>query len=131
MANTGVRRTGLVLVGLLGALAGCFSYHARGGGPDFAKVAVDYHQPHRAVRWTYWWGLHKDEWSPSKCLKTAGDQCVARAQYCDQGVGRVEVEMTPYTPPLMLVTLGAVVPMRVTAYCATEPAHTTVVKGPE
>lgn len=126
------RRRVLALLPLALALsqAGCFgySYHSRGPAPTFDKIAIDYNQPHSEVRWSYVWGLFEDEWAPIECReKDTEGKCVRYVRRCDAGVGRVEARLGPYSVPLMVLTLGMVVPVRVTAFCAT---HTGPVSGP-
>jgi hypothetical protein len=115
----------LVALGALAALGatGCYSYayHVRGPGPNFSTLPID-KEPHAATRWSYLWGLRDDEWTPITCAKTdaATGACVQQVNVCDNGVGRIEVKLRPYSVLLMLITLGIVFPVSVNAYCSTQ-----------
>ena len=121
----------LTLVAVLIGACHTFAYHDRSGAPAFQKRAIDYHKPHSTVRWSYWWGLTPDEWTPIECRERSPDgKCTRQIRPCDNGVGRVETSLTPYTVPLMILTLGIAVPMRVTAYCSTDGDAGGPVAGP-
>jgi hypothetical protein len=112
---------------LLLATSGCYSYtyHLRGPPPDLQRIAVEA-SPHTAVRWSSIWGAQEDEWSPVRCASTdAAGKCLAQTTYCDSGLGQVEVSYTAATFLLTVFTLGLAVPMRVSAWCATDvgPHH--------
>jgi hypothetical protein len=116
-------RLGSRLVGALAAASaamatGCYSYsyHLR-TGVDLQTVAVE-NSPHSAVRWSSWWGAHEDEWSPVETIQANGK--VRQVPYCDKGLGRVAVEYTAATFLMTVLTLGITVPMRVSAWCATD-----------
>ncbi len=103
-------------------LSGCYSYTYRGRGPglDYQRVAIE-NRPHEEVRWSSWWGGHADEWSPMRCqAQDAEGHCTEQIPYCDHGLGQVEVSYTAASVLLTIVTLGIVVPMRVSAWCATD-----------
>src|SRR4051794_37777933 len=88
--------------------AGGFGYasHTRGGPPAFSRVAIN-KEPRRKVRWSYVCGLFADEWTPIDCVRPQPDgACAAYAPVCDNGVGRVEVTLAPYSVPLLILTLG-------------------------
>jgi len=119
-----LRRAALrAVVGLLLSVqAGCYGYahHVRGPGPDFSNLPIN-KEPKSEIRWSYAWGLLEDEWSPIECARTdAKGHCTSYVNVCDNGVGRVEVTLPGYAVPLMLLTIGIVLPVRVSAYCSTQ-----------
>jgi len=107
-------------------LGGCYSYsyHHRGPGPTFNKVAIDYNDPASEIHWSYIWGGIQREWTPLQCTnKTEEESCKNYTQVCEgRGVGRVEFTFSWYSTLAMLVTLGIAVPTQVTIYCATDQA---------
>ena len=115
---------GLVAL-VLCCLQGCYSYayYGRMGAPDFGKLPIDRNNPISATRWAYLWGLLEDEWAPLECVEQAADgKCKQYVQQCSNGAGRVEVAHMWYSSLMGLVTLGTVVPARVTIYCSTQRA---------
>lgn len=106
---------------LLGA-TGCYSYtyRLRGPGPDLQRVAVE-NNPHTDVRWSSFWGANENEWSPVECRPDSSGAC-RQVPHCDHGLGQVEVSYTAGTFVMSILTLGMAVPMRVSAWCATDTA---------
>ena len=93
-------------------LQGCYgySYHRRSPVRPHDRIAIDQTSPQKTTRWSYWWGLQKNEWTPLP-------------QACqNKGAGKVNVEMAWYSVPVMLLSLGIATPTTVTLYCTTEQA---------
>jgi hypothetical protein len=111
--------------------SGCYRYQARGPAPSFNYVGVDENAPRSSIRWSTFWGGHRDVWQPIGCVHAdrsthivSGEkdpECIGYYQVCEHGAGRVDVDLLVYSVPLALVTLGMVMPVEATIYCATTP----------
>src|SRR5262249_9198061 len=112
-SKTSVRKEAAAFVfGLVIACTpGCYSYayHGRSFVSPHDKLPIDAQRPMADTRWSLFWGLKQNEWTPAP-------ECE------DKGAGRAEVKLVWYSVRLMVLTLGMAVPSRVTFYCATEEA---------
>ena len=125
MSRTAARRlcplatSSFAVIALLGP-TGCYSYtyHLRGPPPDLQRVAIE-NRPHTEIRWSSWWGTQENEWSPLGCAPDATGRC-RQVPHCDKGLGQVQMKYTAATFLMSVVTLGTAVPMRVSAWCATD-----------
>ncbi len=92
-------------------LPACYSYayHRRSGLPPHDRIAIDRNAPEEDVRWSYFWGLMRSEWTPPP-------RCEGK------GAGRVEVSFVWYSVILMTITLGTVVPSKIKIYCTVDSA---------
>lgn len=101
---------------------GCYrsSFQER-NGPDLQRVPIDRNQPTSAVRWSTLWGLKQDIWAPTGCAATdAKGTCVKQIPLCEDGAGQVSAGTVWYSVPLVVVTLGITMPIKMTVYCATD-----------
>lgn len=97
---------------------GCYSYtyRVKDGGPNGTLVPYDPNVPESKVRVSYLWGLISAEtWDPEEC---AG-----------KGPGIVDTSFVWYSTPLMIITLGIVVPAEITIYCRTDEADSGTFGG--
>ena len=97
-------------------LSGCYShgYQRRSAVAPNSFVAIDEQKPIETTKWSYLWGLAND----APYAPAPGE--------CDgKGAGKVDVTVPWYGTPLMLITLGIVMPARVIVYCNTESAPAT------
>jgi len=103
-------------------LSGCYrtSYQERNGA-ELQRVPIDRNQPTSDVRWSTFWGLKQDIWAPTACLEQGADgTCVKQAPLCEKGAGQVSAGTVWYSMPLVLLSLGTAMPIKVTVYCATD-----------
>jgi hypothetical protein len=73
-------------------------------------IAIDRQQVVTHTAWSYLWGLQQGEWTPDP------SRCEAA------GAGRVEVGFRWFSVPLMLLTLGIVVPSEMVVFCNVDTA---------
>lgn len=102
--------------------SGCYrsSFQER-NGPDLQRVPIDRNLPTSAVRWSTFWGLKQDIWAPTACAEVdANGACLKEIPLCDQGAGQVSAGTVWYSVPLVVVTLGIAMPIKMTVYCATD-----------
>lgn len=96
-----------------------YSYQER-NGPDLARIAIDRNAPTSEVRWTYLWGVLEDTWAPTGCAeKDPQGNCIRQIPLCDEGAGQVTSGMVWYSVPVLLLTVGLVLPMKLEVDCAT------------
>ncbi|MGH7440303.1 MAG: hypothetical protein ACRENE_31810 [Polyangiaceae bacterium] len=83
--------------------------------------------PQSSVRWSYLWGAYSSLWSPVSCTAhDASGNCTHASDPCEgKGAGEVDVTLPIYSYALALVTLGIVVPAKVTVFCSTLTPPTT------
>ena len=106
------------LIALSVLLQGCYAYtyRVKDGGPNGTLVPYDPNLAESQVRVSYLWGLVAAEtWDPEACE--------------GKGPGTVETSFVWYSTPLMLITLGIVVPAEITIHCRTDEADSGVFGG--
>jgi len=119
-AFRGLARRGAACI-VITLLSGCYrtSFQER-NGPELQRVPIDRNLPTSDVRWSTFWGLKQDTWAPTACLQEGPDgTCVKQAPLCDEGAGQVTAGTVWYSMPLVLLSLGTAMPIKVTVYCAT------------
>lgn len=103
---------------------GCYrsSFQER-NGLELQRVPIDRNQPTSAVRWSTFWGLKQDIWAPTACAATdEHGACTKQVPLCEKGAGQVSAGTVWYSVPIVVVSLGIAMPMKMTAYCATDRA---------
>lgn len=110
--SIGVRASAFVCLLALGGASACYryAYHERSPIGEHELIAIDRQQVVTHTAWSYWWGLQQSEWTPDP------SRCEAA------GAGRVEVGFRWFSVPLMLVTLGIVVPSEMVVFCNVDTA---------
>src|SRR6266851_3684888 len=113
----------LILLALGVFAVGCatYGYAARGPGPDLNTLPVDRMTPQETTSWSFLWGTVSHLWSPLVCAETdATGKCIRSRDPCDgHGGGEVHLSLAWYSVPLAVVTLGTVIPGKITVYCST------------
>jgi hypothetical protein len=108
-------RLGLCSMLVLSSACYSYAYQQLHPLPPHDRIAVDRQTPVSEVQWSYLWGGFESEWTPPPAA-------------CDGGpAGRVETHFVWYSVPLLVLTLGSVVPAETTFYCTTDEAP---VEGP-
>lgn len=115
------------------SMTGCYRYtYVERNGPQLSAVPIDRNLPQSTMRWGYLWGIPPENvWKPAGCTELEADgSCAEQIPMCDEGIGEVTVGTPGYALPLALVTLGLVMPMKITVYCATSRSSGAPPVGP-
>ena len=114
-------RIGVVLLSPWISSCATYGFAARGPAPDYSQLPIDRSLPQTSIQWSYLWGMFNNLWSPLQCVsQDIHGNCTKSIDPCGgNGVGLVNADLTWYSVPVTILTLGTVIPERMTAYCST------------